>query len=178
MINDLRTTCYDLILSTKYWAISITEFWVTCAWIWLHKQLTLIGQCWRVEYRRWHVIQCIRSFFHKGCHTLSRPGKRYGFVWADAPVRYSWTYRWWDLFNVWHLFKHTAVVKNLTWSSNWKWNMVKAPVATEDMYIFIRYEDLYSAPSRRLLRSAPDPVQLKRSFEMCIERIRVDHGNK
>src|SRR5688572_5765647 len=42
---------------------------------------------------------------------------------------------------------------------------------------FIHYEVLYSAPSRLLLRSAPDPSTAEKdSFEASIERFRVDSG--
>ena len=41
----------------------------------------------------------------------------------------------------------------------------------------IHYEVLYSAPSRLLLRSAPDPSTAEKdSFEASIERFRVDSG--
>ena len=45
------------------------------------------------------------------------------------------------------------------------------------IHSFIHYEDLYSAPSRLLLRSAPDPSTAEKdSFEARIERFRVDSG--
>src|SRR5688572_29247149 len=44
-------------------------------------------------------------------------------------------------------------------------------------FLFIHYEDLYSAPSRLLLRSAPDPSTAEKdSFEARIEIFRVDSG--
>src|SRR6218665_3809114 len=44
---------------------------------------------------------------------------------------------------------------------------------------FIHYEDLYSAPSRLLLRSAPDPCTAKKkSFETRVECVRKNPGEQ
>src|SRR6218665_1356865 len=40
------------------------------------------------------------------------------------------------------------------------------------IHSFIHYGDLYSAPSRLLLRSAPDPCTAKKSFEARAECVR------
>src|SRR6218665_160983 len=46
-------------------------------------------------------------------------------------------------------------------------------------YSFIHYGDLYSAPSRLLLRSAPDPCTTKKkSFEAGVECMRKDTGEQ
>src|SRR5688572_10775999 len=55
---------------------------------------------------------------------------------------------------------------------------IQTLVAPQIVFItnsFIHYEVLYSAPSRLLLRSAPDPSTAEKdSFEASIERFRVD----
>src|SRR6218665_1510037 len=48
-----------------------------------------------------------------------------------------------------------------------------------DVHSFIHYGDLYSAPSRLLLRSAPDPCTAKKkSFETRVECVRKSHGKQ
>src|SRR6218665_3055517 len=47
------------------------------------------------------------------------------------------------------------------------------------VHSFIHYEDLYSAPSRLLLRSAPDPCTAKeKSFEARVECVRKNPGEQ
>src|SRR6218665_1420894 len=47
------------------------------------------------------------------------------------------------------------------------------------IHSFIHYGDLYSAPSRLLLRSAPDPCTAKKkSFETRVECVRKNHGEQ
>src|SRR6218665_3007671 len=47
------------------------------------------------------------------------------------------------------------------------------------IHSFIHYEDLYSAPSRLLLRSAPDPCTAKKkSFEARVECARKNLGEQ
>src|SRR6218665_1466412 len=47
------------------------------------------------------------------------------------------------------------------------------------LYSFIHYGDLYSAPSRLLLRSAPDPCTTKKkSFETRVECVRKNPGEQ
>src|SRR6218665_2674906 len=49
----------------------------------------------------------------------------------------------------------------------------------EPFYSFIHYGDLYSAPSRLLLRSAPDPCTAKKkSFETRVECVRKNPGKQ
>src|SRR6218665_2859333 len=46
-------------------------------------------------------------------------------------------------------------------------------------FVFIHYGDLYSAPSRLLLRSAPDPCTAKKkSFETRVECVRKNPGDQ
>jgi len=47
------------------------------------------------------------------------------------------------------------------------------------IYSFIHYGELYSAPSRLLLRSAPDPCTAKKkSFETRVECVRKNPGEQ
>src|SRR6218665_2253706 len=47
------------------------------------------------------------------------------------------------------------------------------------IHSFIHYRDLYSAPSRLLLRSAPDPCAAKKkSFETRVECVRKNPGKQ
>src|SRR6218665_1759859 len=47
----------------------------------------------------------------------------------------------------------------------------------DSVYSFIHYGDLYSAPSRLLLRSAPDPCAAKKkSFEAGVECVKESWG--
>src|SRR5688572_23330382 len=55
--------------------------------------------------------------------------------------------------------------------------MILKVIIRTNIHSFIHYEVLYSAPSRLLLRRAPDPSTAEKdSFEESIERFRVDSG--
>src|SRR6218665_3770700 len=52
-------------------------------------------------------------------------------------------------------------------------------VVLDNIHSFIHYEDLYSAPSRLLLRSASDPCTAKKkSFETRVECVRKNAGEQ
>src|SRR6218665_3885441 len=52
-----------------------------------------------------------------------------------------------------------------------------AQTSQAQIHSFIHYGDLYSAPSRLLLRSAPDPCTTKKkSFETRVECVRKNPG--
>src|SRR6218665_3162479 len=52
-------------------------------------------------------------------------------------------------------------------------------VVLDNIHSFIHYGDLYSAPSRLLLRSAPDPCTTKKkSFETRVECVRKNTGEQ
>src|SRR6218665_991007 len=53
------------------------------------------------------------------------------------------------------------------------------PISHITLHSFIHYGDLYSAPSRLLLRSAPDPCTAKKkSFEARVESVRKNPGEQ
>src|SRR6218665_2315840 len=61
------------------------------------------------------------------------------------------------------------------------WAGGKTPSTMDRLQIhsFIHYGDLYSAPSRLLLRSAPDPCTAKKkSFETRVECVRKNPGKQ
>ena|SRR6218665_698469 len=53
----------------------------------------------------------------------------------------------------------------------------RTAIVTPTFHSFIHYGDLYSAPSRLLLRSAPDPCTAKeKSFEARVKCVRKNPG--
>src|SRR6218665_479915 len=64
-----------------------------------------------------------------------------------------------------------SIISRPIWLATWQVNV--------HVHSFIHYGDLYSAPSRLLLRSAPDPCTAKKkSFETRVECVRESPGEQ
>src|SRR6218665_2746893 len=73
-----------------------------------------------------------------------------------------------------HLTSH-----NTSHPTNWLEYLFSATTRINLTYSFIQYGDLYSAPSRLLLRSAPDPCTAKKkTFETRVECVRKNPGEQ